>query len=99
MIRQDYNRTFGIAPVVMSLMALALVIFAATTGWQTNLPDEGLAAHTFQLLIFSQPVLVALFLATADWKRPLRVAGLLALQALGAGLALGALFYLESRGP
>jgi len=98
MTRQQINWTAGVAPVVMSLSALALVIIAVTTGWQTNLPDEGLAAHLFQLLIFTQPLVVLAFLATADWKRPVRIAGFLALHVLGAALALGTLFYFESNG-
>lgn len=98
MIRAGFNWTFGFAPIVMSLLALALVIIAVTTGWETNLPDEGVAAHLFQLLIFTQPLVVLAFLVTADWKRPVRVGVLLALQALAAALALGTLWYFESRG-
>lgn len=98
MNRYSFNRTLGITPIVMSLMALALVIVAVTTGWQTHLPDEGIAARAFQLLMFTQPAVVLLFLATANWKRPLLVAGFLLLHALAAALALGALFWFESQG-
>jgi hypothetical protein len=98
MARQDFNRTFGLAPILMSLLATALVVIAVTTGWQTNLPDEGLAAHLFQLLIFSQPLVVFAFLATADWKHAVQVAVLLALQVLAAAVALGTLWYFEARG-
>ena len=98
MAERGFNRTFSVAPIVMSLLALALVIFAAITGWQTKQPDEGATARLFQLLMFTQPVLVLLFLITADWKRPLRVIGLLVLQMLAAALALGALWYFESKG-
>jgi hypothetical protein len=98
MTRHQINRIIGIAPIVMSLIALTLVIVAVTTGWQTNLPDEGAAARLFQLMIFTQPLVVAAFLATADWKRPLWIAGAVGLHVLAAGLALGALFWFEAQG-
>jgi hypothetical protein len=98
MTRQQINLASSVAPILMSLLAFALVIVAVTTGWQTKQPDEGLAAHLFQLLIFTQPVVVLIFLATADWKHPTRISGVLALHVLGAVLALGTLMYFESSG-
>lgn len=98
MTRQQLNLAIGVAPIVMSVEALAAVIFAVATGWQTNLPDEGAGARIFQFLIFTQPVLVLIFLVTADWARWRSVAGLLGLQALGVAVALGTLWYFESNG-
>ena len=98
MSRQVVNRASAVAPIVMSLLAWGLVIFAATTGWQTRQPDEGAAARLFQLLIFTQPMLVLIFLATSEWRRPMRVVGVVALHMLGAALALGTLLYFESNG-
>ncbi len=82
----------------MSALAFALVIIAVTTGWQTKQPDEGMAARLFQLLIFTQPLVILAFLATANWKRPTRVAGWVTPHAIAAALALGTLFPFESRG-
>jgi hypothetical protein len=96
--RRQVNITLGVAPVVMSALALALVIIAVTTGWQTRQPDEGTAARLFQLLVFTQPLVILAFLATANWTRPVGVAGWVTLHVIAAGLALGTLFYFESRG-
>jgi hypothetical protein len=81
MDRQKINRMSAIAPIVMSLMALALVLAAAATGWETHDTDEGTAAHIFQLLIAAQAPIVLLFLATADWKRFMPIVRTLAGQA------------------
>lgn len=79
----------------MSGAALGLVIFAVTTGGQTNLPDEGVAARLFQLLILAQAPLMLIFLATADWVRWKRIAALVALQVAGVAVALETLLYFE----
>jgi len=79
MTRSALNRLSGRLPIAMSLLALALVVLALVTGWETHQRDEGAAAHIFQLLIVAQAPLVLLFLATADWRRlatPARTLGL-----------------------
>ena len=98
MTRHQFNIALGVAPIIMSLLALALVLIAVTTGWQTRQPDEGVAAHLFQLLIFSQPLVVLIFLGTANWGRPIQNVGWVALHVLAAASALGTLLYFESRG-
>ena len=73
---QQINRVSGKALIVLSLTAL----FAVLSGYtQPPQPDEGTAAHIFQLSIVALVPAIVLFLATADWKerwqsaRPLAV--------------------------
>jgi hypothetical protein len=57
--------------------------------------DEGIAAHIFQL---SMALLVPFgfaYLATADWKQPVRSMRQLAVPAAAVVLAFGMLFYFE----
>ena len=93
--RERINRITGIAPVVMSLSAFAIILVVVTTGWQRNLTDEGAAAHTFQLLIVLQLPLIATFLGTADWGRFMRVARPMVFQFAALGVAFGALAYFQ----
>ncbi len=86
MNRSSLNRLSARLPLVMSLLAFGLVLFALVTGWETHQRDEGAAAHVFQFLIAAQAPIILVFLATADWRRGLPAARILALQ--GAALAL-----------
>jgi hypothetical protein len=54
---------------VLSLTALLAVLSGYT---QPPEPDEAAAAHIFQLSIVALVPVILLFLATADWSRPLR---------------------------
>ncbi len=84
-----FNSWVGWVPIAMSAAAIALLIFALTTGWGKGPPgDEGAAAHLWQLLVGLQVPLIVVFLATADWRRPLGVMGMLGLQVLGLVLAM-----------
>jgi hypothetical protein len=82
------NTWTGRAPIAMSLAAIALLIFAVTTGFERGAKDEGVMAHTWQLLVGLQVPLIVVFLATADWRRPLGIAAILGLQILGLALAM-----------
>lgn len=55
--------------VGLSLLAMLTVVIG-TRG--TPQPDEGTGAHIFQLAIVLLAPTMLLFLATADWTRPLR---------------------------
>jgi hypothetical protein len=71
-------------------------LLAVLSGYlQPPQPDEGVAAHIFQLSIVMLVPLFFLFLAAADWEQPLRSAKPLALSAAALVLAFGALYYLE----
>jgi hypothetical protein len=89
---QQINRFAGKVVVVLSLTAL----FAVLSGYlHPPQPDEGAAAHIFQLSIVALVPMILLFLATADWRQPLRSARSLAFPAAALVLAFGALYYLE----
>ena len=87
MPRQKINRISAVAPFVMSLSAFILVLVAVATGWDKGIKDEGSAAHIFHLLIALQMPFVLAFLVTADWKRFMRVAGIVSLQVAAVALA------------
>ena len=79
------------------LLALPLVaLLAVLTGFfQAPQPDEGTAAHIFQLsVVLTFPVGV-LFLVTADWRQPRRSVRLLAVPIVVLLVAFAALYYLE----
>ncbi len=83
------NTWAGWIPIAMSVAAIALLILALTTGWGKGPPgDEGAAAHLWQLLVGLQVPLIVAFLATADWRRPLRIFAILGLQVLGLLVAM-----------
>ena len=87
MDRQKINRISGIAPIVLSLMAFGVIV-SVLTGWGKDVAgDEGAGAHIFQLLIVAEVPFILVFVATADWKKVGRVAGLIALQAAALVLA------------
>ena len=86
------NRVSGKVLIVLSLTALLTVLIGYT---QPPLPDEGTLAHIFQLSIVASVPTIFLFLATADWKQPLRSVRPLALPAAVLVLAFAALYYLE----
>jgi hypothetical protein len=89
---QHINRVSAKIVVVLSLTAL-LAVFSGYT--QPRQPDEGTAAHIFQLSIVALIPMLLLFFATADWKQPLRNARQLAFPATALFVAFGALYYLE----
>ncbi|MGA8214562.1 MAG: hypothetical protein WB799_13275 [Candidatus Sulfotelmatobacter sp.] len=89
---QQINRITGKLLIVPSLIALLAVLSGYT---QPPPPDEGAAAHIFQLSVVALVLMFFLFLATADWKQPLRNARPLAFPVAALVLAFGALYYLE----
>ena len=66
MTRTQINRWTAMTPLLLSGAAFLLALIAGVTGWERDLPDEGAAAHLFQLLIAAQVPIVILFLWTAD---------------------------------
>ena len=93
MTRQQLNRLSGVTPIVMSLLAFAIVAAAVATGFEKGEKDEGAAAHVFQLLIVAQAPFILAFLATAEWDRLVRVARWLALQVAALVLAFAPVAY------
>jgi hypothetical protein len=89
---QQINRVSGKVVTVLSITALLAVLSGYAYPPQ---PDEGAAAHIFQLSIAALVPTILLFLATADWRQPLRNVRPLAFPAAALVLAFGALYYLE----
>ncbi len=88
---EQINRVSGRVLIFLSLIALLAVLSGYT---QPPQPDEGAAAHIFQLSILALVPTILLFLATADWKQP-RSARPLTFSAAALVLAFAALYYLE----
>jgi hypothetical protein len=89
---RQVNRLSEKAMVVLSLIALLAVLSGY---FQAPQPDEGSAAHIFQLVIVALVPMILLFLATADWSRHASNARALAVPAVTLVVAFTALFYLE----
>jgi len=89
---EQLNRVSGKIVLVLSVVALLTVVSGY---FQAPHPDEGTAAHIFQLSIVALVPMILLFLATADWKKPLRSSRPLTVPAVALVLAFGALYYLE----
>jgi len=92
---QQINRISGRVVIVLSVIALITVLSGYTQPPRPPEPDEGTAAHIFQLSIAALVPIILLFLATADWRQPLRSTRPLALPAAALVFAFGALYYLE----
>jgi len=82
-------------PVVMSLAALATVLTHLVLFGAAREPDEGTAAHIFQLLILLQVPIVAFFAIKWMPRKPGRTLQILALQAVTALAALAPVFLLK----
>jgi len=95
MTAQQINRLSAKVIIVLSVLALLTVLSGYTHPPQPPEPDEGTAAHIFQLSIVAAACSILLFLATADWKQPLRTVRPLAFPAAALALAFAALYYLE----
>ena len=89
---EQINRISGTVLIVLSLTALLAVLSGYTHPPQ---PDESAAAHIFQLSVVALVPMFLLFLATADWRKPLRSVRRLTFPAAALVLAFGALYYLE----
>ncbi|MBW8744672.1 MAG: hypothetical protein JF628_10065 [Sphingomonas sp.] len=87
MTRTQINRWAATIPLFLSGAAFLLVLGVVATGWERNLPDEGAAAHLFQLLIAVQIPLIAVLLWTADWSQPRSLGKWLVIDAAAIALA------------
>ena len=89
---QQINRVSGKILIVLSGIALLAVLSGYFLPPQ---PDEGSAAHVFQLSMAALAPTILLFVVTADWKQPRRSTRPLVIPAAALMLAIGALYYLE----
>ena len=104
MTGQRIRRVSGGVMIGLSLVALVTVLSALRVSFRPfsiypkpSLPDEGTQAHIFQLSIVALAPAIVIFLATADWKRPLQTARPLAISAVAVVIAFGLLYYFEHR--
>ncbi len=93
--RKKINGVAARVALVLSLIALLTVLSGYIQPPHPPDPDEGSAAHIFQLSIALLMPALLLFLATADWKQPWRSARPLAFPTVALGVAFGMLYYLE----
>jgi uncharacterized YccA/Bax inhibitor family protein len=87
------NRVSNIGLIVLSLTALLDVLLVGYS--RPPLPDEGTAAHVFQLSIVAMVPVGLFFLATVDWTQPARIVRRLGVPFAVVVLAFAALYYLE----
>ncbi len=81
------KRPSAFLPIALSLVALAFLAAYFTAFGVVRQPDEGAAAHIWQLLMAAQVVLIAFFAVRwvpADPKRALPILGLQLLALLAA---------------
>ena len=92
MLASRVNQGSGRILAALALIALGTV---STGYFVPPLPDEGTAAHLFQLSVVMAVVAGAVYLATADWRQPWRSARALILPGVLLLAAFAALYYLE----
>ena len=98
---ESVNRVSLIAVFAFSLIALSTLVVAlsaallSTGHLPQREPDEGTAAHIFQLSIALLMPAILVFLATANWARPGHVVRALALPTFAVASAFGLLYYFE----
>ncbi len=89
---QRINHISGRVLILLAVVALFTVISGYFGPRQV---DEGAAAQIFQLSVVALLPMGLLFLATTDWKAPLRSTRILAIPFSVLVMAFGALYYLE----
>src|SRR5258708_6129249 len=88
------NLISGRGLLVLSLVALFTVMIGYINPPQPN-EDEGTLAHIFQLTIVAFGATGLVYLASADWRQPLKSMRALIAPAVALVLAFGALYKLE----
>lgn len=89
---EQVNPVSGKILIALSLTALLAVLSGYT---QPRQPDEGTAAHIFQLSIVAILPVILLSFATADWKQPLRKGAIIGTSRDLFDDCICALYYLE----
>jgi hypothetical protein len=94
-LSSERKRPSAFLPVLMSLVALAVVLsFLAALGPAPQ-PDEGAAAHVWQLLMAGQIPFILFFAIRWLPQRPRPAALILALQIIAALAAMAPVFLLH----
>jgi hypothetical protein len=89
-----WKRPSAVAPVVMSLMGLALVLIHVSRYGLVQEADEGTSAHLFQLLMALQAPVVVFFAIKWLPQTPRQAVQVLAIQFVAALAAFAAVFLL-----
>ena len=84
----------AVIPIAMSLAALSMVLVRVATVGVVHEPDEGTAAHVFQLLLGAQVPVAAFFAIKWLPRLPGQAARVLVLQACAGLLAVAAAHWL-----
>jgi hypothetical protein len=79
-------------PVAISVLAFAVALTHVVLFGAVREPDEGAAAHIWQLLMFSQLPLIAYFSLRWLPRAPAQASGILAVQLLAALVAAAPVF-------
>jgi len=90
-----FTRPSALAPMVMSLAALAIVLGRLVLVGTARSPDEGVAAHLFQLFIVGQLPIVAFFAIRWLQRTPRRALMVLASQGLAVLVACAPVFFFQ----
>ena len=85
----------AVIPLVMSFAALVVVLGHIAVSGVGRQPDEGAAAHIWQLLIAGQLPIVAIFVIMSLPRNPRQTLLVLALQALALLAATAPVFLLN----
>lgn len=93
-LRTMLKRPSAMLPVVMSSIALATVLVYLARNGPAPQPDEGAAAHLWQLLMAGQLLIVACFAVKWLPQEPRPTLGVLGLQVVAAVAALAPVFLL-----
>lgn len=88
-----FTRPSALAPMVMSSAALAVVLGRLVLTGTTRSPDEGAAAHLFQIFIVGQLPIVVFFAIRWLQRTPRRALVVLAAQGLAVLVACAPVFF------
>lgn len=94
-VRSLIGHPSAFGPVVMSLVALAVVVGYVSIYGSVRQTDEGAAAHIWQLLVCAQVPLVAFFVIKWLPKAPRAVLCVLAMQIVALLIAAAPVFILH----
>lgn len=88
-----FGRPSAYVPLIMSLIAFAIMLAHVVLVGTAREADEGAAAHLFQILIVSQAPIIAFFAITGLQRAPREALLVLAAQVAAIGAALAPLWY------
>jgi len=88
------KRPSAFIPLLMSLVAIAMVVVHAAVVGIIHEKDEGTLAHIFQILMVVQIPVAVYFLLSWVEKKPKQTLRIIALQAVAWLAAIAAVFFL-----